>query len=493
MAGAVGDDDDDDDSDGEGSEMSDSRTPEFPLAQAQAEVAHADFHDFPMTYHLLHDDLAANDESYQEDSDDGDGGDDVSTTTTSSDSSLPDSELLSLHNAGSPADNPLTEERPVHTTAQKRRLSNPGPGECVSSDVERTPKRRRTRFDRETELTYDEVYRRTRETADKNNIVEHPKHSNNWYIVPCRWCGLTWKADACPLKSAQAHLKMSTKNHPEMTNIKKITYDTVIEFLGIRVNGCNDELHFQNNFKILHQEVLDQRGIRRTSLGGSATAMSEQSDIYVPQPGGGDADVDDHNREAIPVGKEHPDLLQLPELPTEDAIWDPVVGEVYQFPWDSRVGDHVPVQWHYVTRVPLYFEDIGITGDLFESGLWRQVFEDGRSRGRGRMVPLLFLQTGLQIPPAGQKFWFPEQDAMAWGTVKYLRPANYQHPPEHDTTALEEEFPTVEAWKSRLRANRGGEVVATQDHPAANPDTPATTNTPALDKREETLVSGSSR
>lgn len=377
---------------------------------------------------------------------------------------------------------------------------------------------------KEVSLPFTTVIHNTQHTPDKNEIVEWPAKSNKWYIVPCPRCERNWKANS--LGAAHKHLQGLA--HGKL----KGTYDEVIQELGIKVLGCTRERARENNDA--YEELL-QAGYepsnpsrKRTgkSVGGAAIGAIrgaggdegptyDEGDNWIPRPGGGDEDVDDHNREVRKLGSLHKDLAKLHQSPPEEIIWDPVIGEVYQYPWEDRaLGDEAPVQWLYVTRLPLNYEDIAASGYLLGSEMWelpnrpscctqvmdgqgratfawQEGFEKGGDRVRQRQVPLFFFRDGDAIPPANVDFHI-DDDATYWGEVVYLRPEHYHHPPNDDTKLLERCRPMVEAFKERLRARGIGKVVVDEDHSQQPADPPSQAASWKAINTEANPVSGSS-
>ncbi|KAJ4396326.1 hypothetical protein N0V93_000545 [Gnomoniopsis smithogilvyi] len=181
-------------------------------------------------------------------------------------------------------------------------------------------------------------------------------------------------------------------------------------------------------------------------------------------PGSGDEDADAYDKEVAEA---------FGQLPSKEAIVDPVIGQLCQCPWDDGDGDSIQPVWYYVTRLPFGdYNEIGISGHLRGSPLcdkanlpscckkpadgrepvtWAPGYEDGGPWVTRRKYPFLFLQDGLEIPPPGRRFPIPTDSPFtAWISVKMLRPENYYHLPEDDTTGLIEGTAVVEAFKSRL-------------------------------------------
>ncbi|CAN8106302.1 unnamed protein product [Discula destructiva] len=197
---------------------------------------------------------------------------------------------------------------------------------------------------------------------------------------------------------------------------------------------------------------------------------------WAQQSGRGDDDIDSYNDEVKKWGGIHKDLIELCQSPAERIV--PVVGEIYQYPWHKGLADEDPLLWHYVTRLPEHFADIGISGHLHGATLWKQK----KKRPRFPEVPLLFLQDDLEIPPAEFDFALPDKPVTAWGEVAYLRPEDHPHPPAHDTTYLDKGLPVVEAFRARLKAVRASKTLTMdQNCRWKEPDPPALTTPVASD------------
>lgn len=342
---------------------------------------------------------------------------------------------------------------------------------------------------KETAVPFTIVFNNTLYNDDKNMIIQWPAKSNNWYIVPCRQCGLNWGAN--PLAAARKHVRGSAHE-------LKGKDEDVIQALGITVLDCTRERAHKNNDtyeKLLNdgtyvpetrlREKKTRKSAGRGSISAARGAAGSEGGHWRPRPGGGDEDVDDHNREVKILGSLHKELAELRQSPPDEIIWDPVIGEVYQYPWESSLGDEEPVKWMYVTRLPLNYAEIAATGYLLGSDLWvthrpdscctqvadgqgrasfawQKGFEFGGDRVRERKVPLFFFQAGQDIPPANEDFLIHD-NATCWGEVVYLRPENHLHPVEHDTKCLEDCRRMVGAFKER-RATQMSKMMVDGDH-----------------------------
>lgn len=331
-------------------------------------------------------------------------------------------------------------------------------------------------------IPFDVVYYNTRNTDDKNIIVEHPRKSGYFYIIsPCTTCPGHWNWGFSPLVSAGGHLAGSGHN------LESKKGEEVIKTLGIRVINCTKELAKMNNDA--YKEDKPNRGEpKRTKKRKSAQRRggSTQNGRGRRLSRGGDPDADAYEQECREAG--YIVVGGLEDIPPEQVIVNPVPGRVYQSWWEDR--NHTKTGWYFATPLPLPpkdFGEIGVAGQLLESRLlskgsglprcyrnpgslleWAEGFEDGGPRVTERAVPLLFLEPGLEVPPPGQDFNLPDEaELIAWVSVRNLRPeGHFESPddPERRRTAADGRA-VVDAFKARLEALRRGSTV---EQPEAN-------------------------
>lgn len=129
-----------------------------------------------------------------------------------------------------------------------------------------------------------------------------------------------------------------------------------------------------------------------------------------------------------------------------EGVVNPVVGEVYHAWWDAE-----PRSWYLVVILPYLgdgdWEEVGITGNLFTSGLkkeipncfkvvkvttdsgkealrltWAEGYQDGGPKVRARKFPCLFLHDPLTIPSADKEFVLGQKaEVLAFRTAQQLR------------------------------------------------------------------------
>ncbi|KAJ4417251.1 hypothetical protein N0V82_006284 [Gnomoniopsis sp. IMI 355080] len=262
-------------------------------------------------------------------------------------------------------------------------------------------------------------------------------------------CGL--RGDILETESMQQHnMNLPCPN-------SSFGHDEVLQLSGTRASFPNDGRD---------QEVI-QNGDRLSELTTSDDSQSIDSQ-WQSQLGIGDKHADAYDKEVAEA---------FGQFPSNEIIVDPIVGQLYQCPWDDGEGGSIKPVWYYVTRLPFgNYDEIGISGRLNGSPLcnqsnippccrvskdphrpvtWAPGFEKGGPWVTRRKFPFLFLEKGLDIPPPGEWFSIPaDPPCTAWIEVKTLRSENHQHPPEHDISGLRDGIAVVDAFKLRLVAIR---------------------------------------
>lgn len=350
------------------------------------------------------------------------------------------------------------------------------------------------------EITFEEVYRWTLEEPDfKTAIVQWPKDSRRFYIVPCMYCGMTWGDN--PMQSARSHLVGPPHKLP-----KGVTNDTILQHLGIAVTRCNLKLMHKNNKA--HKKMLTseqyipkkhvQLGQRRpyfvpsTIAGRQANAHPQQS--VEPRP------------ESPGIEGPRPRQDPLSESLPGQSVLDPVRGTVYKAwrPGPEDAGNSsVGPGWCFATPLPIGdLAPIGMTGNLLDTPLsdahgslpecydlidqdsgtpirWSTPFEDGGPRAARREIPMLLLVPGVDVPPAGQEFCMTTEAGcrpVVWVEVRHLREEHFQPPQDQPQDWVAADGRAVaDAFKARLdglQLHRPSEPMVEPEEPVAQPEAP---------------------
>jgi hypothetical protein len=233
-----------------------------------------------------------------------------------------------------------------------------------------------------------------------SGIVEYPKRRGNWYIVRCMDHGLNWGKN--PVRAATKHLLGKSHACSSKPNL-------AIEELGELVEDCDRQKADASNAE--YQKALDQNYEPNNIMTKPA-----QESRHEPSKG----------------------------------IIHPVVGEVYYAWWDFH-----PSGWYLVVVLPYLgdgdWKEVGITGNLFNSGLrdnipecfnvlqdskkeerlaWAEGYEDDGPKVSARKFPCLFLHRPLKIPTADQEFTLGDTaEVLAFRTAQQLRHRSTILPP----------------------------------------------------------------
>lgn len=333
------------------------------------------------------------------------------------------------------------------------------------------------------EVTFEKVYHNTLHTDDKRKIVEWPGRSNDYYTIsPCDICPgpRTWGYST--IKAACSHLKGS--KHKSKTG----TTTDIIRMFGIRVTNCTRKLQEKNNKA--YKEALERAGfvpLHKLTL-AQKKAVMQNFNWEAVQSGADLAPYDGaDDQESIDSG-EHTDEYSegIEDIPPEQVITNPVPGEVYQVFWKDSEPNKTG--WYFVTPLPMPpkdFREVGMSSmcSLFKfqyfsgganipkcyrksgpSYTWAEGFEDDGPRMTKRQIPILFLDPGLDIPPAGQEFHLPEHmDLIGCVGVRSLRLEHFKIPDDRQPRWTGAGGRAVaEAFKARLRDLGRGQHIAGQ-------------------------------
>lgn len=354
-------------------------------------------------------------------------------------------------------------------TSRKRRQ---GPGavavqSSTSKAMGQDPKRRRKQ--RRT-VTFQQVWNKTNSNEDPKVIVQDPKSNRKEYYIiqPCTREECDRKKDwgITPIGTASRHLQRAVHDVPDKST------STVLREFGIQVLGCTEALMTKNNDR--YEEVTESGSRPQTApqqVSVTQTIEPPRHQLRNDTRAGPPDEVS-----AVPqlINREAPEDVER-ELP-EQSISAPVLGHVYAIWCEDR--EPLRKGWSFVTPLPMppqNFEEIGLFGDLLHSPLcsddgmipkcytklgacleWAPGFEDGGARVDERLVPMLFLQPSLRIPPLREDFRLSENmGSYAWIEVKRLRPGSYRPGGERQPEqTLADCQPVASAFLQRLEASR---------------------------------------
>ncbi|KAG6353431.1 hypothetical protein INS49_005612 [Diaporthe citri] len=291
---------------------------------------------------------------------------------------------------------PATEPEPeVVCPAEHPARSPPAsPERPVRADASASSKRKRTRTDTEPEshgrrkrtaptgkkisvMWFDEVYQEGH-AETKHIIVEHPKGTDQWYIIRCQHCPRDFKDT--PLRTAGSHLHSSEHGYQP----RDATH--IVENFGIAVLDCNKELAEKNN-------AVARRAFRRQEKEGPRPPDdTAASGSRHGRRGGGD-------------------------------IVSPTPGQIYLGYWVKAKRS-----WPVLLLPTANLEDVGVPETLESLGLleklppcyrcdtttstleWEEGFEDGGAKVAQRWFPVMFFDDGMKFPSESEVAWLAAKD-----------------------------------------------------------------------------------
>ncbi|KAL1846971.1 hypothetical protein Daus18300_014101 [Diaporthe australafricana] len=296
-------------------------------------------------------------------------------------------------------------------------------------------------------ISYDEVFQAAQDPQAKYKhwIVEYPKGCGSWYILRCLKHNLNWYKN--PLPAAGKHI--TGRGHTCLSKKASLA----IEELGERVTGCDQQ----------KAEASNAEYDKAVAQGYKPSNVMKNS-----RP-----DKGQNSQEATDPQSDNEQANMF------EGVVDPIVGEVYQAWWDSE-----PRSWYLVVVLPYFgsgdWEEIGIRGNLFTSGLakeipscfkivkvakdsggnalrltWAKGYEDGGPHVRARRFPCLFLHSPLKILPADQEFAIGhEVEVLAFRTAQQLRHRSTALPPTVCKDGVDDYQSLARDFEARLRTIR---------------------------------------
>ncbi|GKU20778.1 unnamed protein product [Fusarium langsethiae] len=268
-------------------------------------------------------------------------------------------------------------------------------------------------------IHYDAVYQNQR-AVKKHVIVRRPTDDSQhakFYIIRCDQHDISF--DNKPLQDALTHLR---SKHGILT----ASHDTVIECLGIKVIGCDDQKLEQNNT------------VAQKALQDGTNALGRDS-IRVMND-------DDSNRSELPKSKRNcqkrsaakqkhvrnPTRSHQPysQLDKDDTPLDLVPGNVYIIWWFETK------QWFAGLLIPPQnLESVGIHNSLEKLAIfktlpacyqydtsskslsWAEGYEDGGPKSSERYYPFIFFE-GFKFPNDCHQAWIQMDNIKPWDDDK---------------------------------------------------------------------------
>lgn len=227
-------------------------------------------------------------------------------------------------------------------------------------------------------MWYDDIYLKGH-AETKHIIVEHPKGTDQWYIIRCQDCPRDFKDT--PLRSAGAHLQGAQHRCQHRDGAH------VVEKFGITVLGCDKKKAEKNN-------AVARRAFRRQEEEG-------------PRP------ADDTAASGSRHGRR-----------SGGGIVTPTPGQIYLGYWGTAKKS-----WPVLLLPTANLEDVGVPGTLEDLKLlpenlpscyrydkttktldWEEGFEDGGAKVAQREFPVMFFEDGVEFPSESQPTWLAAKD-----------------------------------------------------------------------------------
>lgn len=225
-------------------------------------------------------------------------------------------------------------------------------------------------------MWFDEVYQEG-QAETKHIIVEHPKGSENWYILRCQDCPRDFKDK--PIVTAGSHLGTDVHGHQSRHAA------TVVKNFGINVLDCNEELAEKNNAvarQAFRKREKAPRPPDNTAAKDSKHGRRGGAGIFSPTPGQIYLGYWEKAKKSWPV-------LILPTANLEDVG----VPETLE---SLELLKNLPACYRYNTATK-----------TFE---WKEGFEDGGEKVAQRWFPVMFFEDGVKFPSENAVGWLPAHD-----------------------------------------------------------------------------------
>jgi hypothetical protein len=275
------------------------------------------------------------------------------------------------------------------------------------------PPKKKARNEERT-IDFAEVYK-DGDAKFKHAIIEHPKHSNKWYILRCDEHQVHFRNNA--VLAAAKHL--NGRNHGNLPR----DWALAVSKLGIRVRDCTADMAKRNNeaferaLAAGYEPLNENRRSGRESLNRQPQADS-----------GGQDNTQDHPMR----GANHC-----------SGITHPTVGTVY------RAWYAVARAFYAVVLLPTGdFATAGISGSIKDTGLvkhpnrpacylfnlitntfsgWSDGYQDGGPFVSRRRFPVMYLLDSLDVPIEGE-FPIPKGDLFDFVRATDLSPFSLDDP-----------------------------------------------------------------
>ncbi|KAF5660236.1 hypothetical protein FHETE_9065 [Fusarium heterosporum] len=265
-------------------------------------------------------------------------------------------------------------------------------------------------------IHYDAVYQNGR-AVKKHIIVRAPpdiSRPGRYYIIRCDQHDTIFEDN--PVQAAMAHIWAKHKS-------VEASYDSVIDFLGCEVIGCDDEKLEENNSAARTafergDEQPARDNIRVRSLPSPEPQQVKKSDVQSSR------DRRIKNRKTT-RSKRHSG-----QRSGSSEELDLIPGKVYIIYWTESK------QWFAGVLLPLQdLESIGIYDSIEKTGLlnnlpdcyqydtssmsfsWARGYEDGGPRSLERYFAFVFFE-GVKFPQESHVAWIPLDDIQEWDEQK---------------------------------------------------------------------------
>ncbi|KAM0560030.1 hypothetical protein ACHAPJ_003989 [Fusarium lateritium] len=254
----------------------------------------------------------------------------------------------------------------------------------------------------------------------KQIIVRRPADTTRpgrFYIIRCEKHNLCFEEN--PLQSASTHLQRKHKD-------SRAGFDTVIEFMGYEVIGCDEEQVEKNNAFARESfekgeefpagdSIRVRDGSSDSETSGPESRKAHRQDVQSSR------DQNTRNKRSTRGSKRHSD-----QHPDSRVATDPVPGNIYIVYWPESK------QWYAGMLLPLQdLESIGIHCTVEKLGLlqsvpdcyqydsssmsfsWAKGYEKGGPKSGDIEFAFMFFE-GVKFPEESHVAWVPKDDIQEW-------------------------------------------------------------------------------